>query len=180
MNISKGIIFTVCICFAVTMVSCATTAEKKLNAENRMFLNSPYVAGEDKEVFRVLIMSDKYEVFQTAYNDTIERDKDPGGDRYICDEVRKYDKIDEAREGMYYVSLFPDRGTLMRVRPRKPLNLIELDNLILDDLQRWSFSFPRRTIHPVNFYVKYRIVLRKRQTDEEIIRELQKKMSGEE
>ncbi len=180
MKIAKVLIVALAAIFTAAFFSCATTGEKKIKAKNREFLNAPYVPGEDKETFRVLIMSDTYQVVQTAHNDTIERDKDPGGDRYICDEVRKYDKIDEAREGIYYVSLFPDRGTLMRVRPRRPLNLIELDNLILDDLQRWSFSFPRHTIHPVNFYVKYRIVLRKRQSDEEIIKELQRKMSGEE
>ena len=180
MKPSMGMIVSAALSCAVVFLSCATTGDSKLDAANKDFLHAPYIAGEDREVFRVLIMSDAYEVVQTAHHDTIERVKDPGGDRYIRDEVRKYDKIEEAREGMYYVSLFPDRGTLMRVRPRKPLNLIELDNLILDDLQRWAFAFPRRTIHPVNFYVKYRIVLRKRQTDEEILRELQKKMSGEE
>ncbi|TFH39517.1 MAG: hypothetical protein E4G96_09010 [Chrysiogenales bacterium] len=178
-KLKRMILLAIFFC-AAAAISCATTGEKKLDAENRKFLQKPFIKGEDKETFRVMIMSDRYEVFQTEFNDTIEREKDPGGDKYICDEVRKYDKIDEAREGMYQVSLYPDRGTLMRVRPRKPMNLIELDNLILDDLQRWAFKFPKRTIHPVNFYVKYRIVLRKKQTDEQIIEELQKKMMGEE
>src|SRR4030042_2223084 len=121
-------------------------------------------------------MSDRYVVVQTDHQDTIERQDDPGGDRYICDEVKRYDKIDESREGMYHISLFPDRGKLRRVRPYKSLNLIELDSLVIDDLQRWNFKFPRQVIQPSNLYIKYRVVLRKKQTDEQIIKEVQEKM----
>jgi hypothetical protein len=164
----------------VALTSCSTMEEKGIESANKRFLNAPFNPGEDKESFRVLIMSNKYEIVQTNHQETMERVKDPGGDKYICDEIRKYDKIDEAREGMYHVSLFPDRGTLMKVRPYKPMNLIELDNLILDDLQRWSFKFPQHTIKPNAMYIKYRIVLRKRQSDAQIIKEVEKKMSGEE
>ena len=100
-------------------------------------------------------MSDRYVVVQTDHQDTIERQDDPGGDRYICDEVKRYDKIDESREGMYHISLFPDRGKLRRLRPYKSLNLIELDSLVIDDLQRWNFKFPRQVIQPSNLYIKY-------------------------
>jgi hypothetical protein len=158
------------------LLSCATAGGTKLDSDNRRFLESDFTRGEDKETFRVVIMSDTYKVVQTDHQDTMEREKDLGGDRYICDELKKYDKIDEAREGMYHISLFPDRGTLMKVRPHKPMNLIELDNLILDDLQRWTFRFPRKTIQPNNLFIKYRIVLRKKQTDAQIFKEVEKKM----
>ncbi|OHD72055.1 MAG: hypothetical protein A2W19_03690 [Spirochaetes bacterium RBG_16_49_21] len=163
----------------IAFVSCVTSVEKKLESENQEFLKAPFNKLEDKETFRVTIDSDKYIAVQTDYEETIQRENDPGGDRYICDEIKKYDKIDEAREGMYQIFLYPDRGTLKRVRPYKPLNLIELDNLILEDLQRWTFRFPRNVIQPSMFYIKYRIVLRKRQSDEQIIQEVQKKMSTE-
>ena len=163
-------------------LSCAAPVEKKSDPDihAREFLQASFQKGADRETFRVLITSDKYAVVQTDHTGTIQREKDPGGDKYICDEIKKYDKIDEFREGMYHVSLFPDRGTLMKVRPYKPLNLIELDNVILDDLQRWTFKFPAHVIQPSTFYIKYRIVLRKKQTDEQIIKELQKKMMGNE
>lgn len=166
---------------AVAVLSCASATESRIDSLNKKFLDAPFEKGEkdNKETFRVVIMSNKYIVVQTDHQDTIERMKDPGGDKYICDEIRKYDKIDESREGMYHISLFPDRGTLMKVRPYKPLNLIELDNLILDDLQRWTFKFPKKTIQPNNMYIKYRIVLRKKQTDAQIIKEVEKKMMGE-
>lgn len=171
------------VCVIITSLamalSCVTTGEKKIESENRRFLKAPFTQGDDKETFRVVITSNSYEVVQTDSTDTMEREDDPGGDKYICDEIKKYDKIDEAREGMYHISLFPDRGTLMKVRPYKPLNLIELDNLILDDLQRWTFKFPQKTIRPNNLYIKYRIVLRKREKDEKILKEVEKKMMGE-
>ncbi len=170
--------FTVAVIAAVS--SCVSIADKKVEDENRQFLEAPFTKGADRETFRVLIMSDKYAFVQTNYEETIERVADPGGDRYICDEVKKYNKIDESREGMYHVQLYPDRGTLMKVRPYKPLNLIELDNIIIDDLQRWSFKFPKSFIQPNNLYIKYRIVLRKRQSDEQIKKELEKKMMSEE
>lgn len=164
----------------MAMLSCASTEERRIESANKQFLDAPFEKGDNKETFRVLIMSNNYSVVQTDHQDTIEREKDPGGDRYICDEIKKYDKIDESREGMYHISLFPDRGTLMKVRPYKPLNLIELDNLILDDLQRWTFRFPKKTIQPNSMYIKFRVVLRKKQTDAQIIKEVQKKMMGEE
>lgn len=162
------------------IISCATAAEKKIESDNRRFLDAPFTSGEDKETFRVVITSDKYYVVQMESTDTIEREDDPGGDKYICDEIKKYDKINEAREGMYHIALFPDRGTLMKVRPYKPLNLIELDNLIIDDLMRWTFKFPEKTIKPNKMFIKYRIVLRKMENDEKIRKEVQKKMMGEE
>ncbi len=160
--------------------SCVTSPETKLDSTNRQFLNESFNPADNRESFRVLIMSDRYQVVQTNHQDTILRADDAGGDRFICDELKKYNKIDEAREGMYHINLFPDRGTLMKVRPHRPMNLIELDNLILDDLRRWTFKFPRNVIQPNAMFIKYRIVLRKMQTDAQIIKEVQKKMMGEE
>ncbi len=182
MNDMKKITVIACVllpAFAV-IIACGTMGNKTVDAANRKFLNAPFDPATDRETFRVLIMSNRYEVVQTGSQETIERVKDPGGDRYICDELKKYDKIDESREGMYHISLYPDRGTLQKVRPYRPLNLIELDNLILDDLQRWSFNFPQKTIRPSQMYIKYRIVLRKKQTDADIKRELEEKMRGDE
>jgi hypothetical protein len=173
---------TTCVIFIslALMVSCATAAERAIESKNKRFLEASFTEKKDKETFRVVIMSDSYEVVQTDNKETIQRDYDPGGDKYICDELKKHDRINEAREGMYHIALFPDRGTLRQVRPDKPLNLIELDNLVLDDLQRWTFKFPQKTIKPNNFFIKYRIVLRKKMTDEKIMKEVQKKMMGEE
>lgn len=176
----KQVLIMLMISAAAALLSCATVSEQNIRSNNKAFLDAPFTRGLDKEAFRVVIMSDTYQVVQVDYQDTMERQKDPGGDRYICDEMKKYDKIDEFREGMYHVSLYPDRGTLRKVRPFKPLNLIELDNLVLEDLQRWSFKFPKGIIIPNNLYIKYRVVLRKRQSDKEIFKEVEEKMNAEE
>jgi hypothetical protein len=165
--------------FCSLVVSCATSIEKKIESENQSFLKAPFTAGKDKETFRVVITSEKYEVVQTEYMDTIQREDDPGGDKYICDEIKRWNIIDQAREGLYHIALFPDRGKLMKVRSFKPLNLIELDNLVIDDLMRWSFKFPQNIIKPNKMYIKYRIALKKMGDDKKIRKDLQKKMMGE-
>jgi len=180
MTKSKQVSLVSIIALGVLMLACATAGDKKIESDNQRFLKAPFTPGEDKETFRVVITSNNYAVVQTECTDTIEREDDPGGDEYICDEIKKYDKINEAREGMYHIALFPDRGTLMKVRPYKPINLIELDNLIIDDLMRWTFKFPQKTIKPNKMYIKYRIVLRKREKYDKIRKEVQKKMMGEE
>jgi len=140
--------------------------------------NEAFLSGENlkDEVFRVLITSDRYTVAQMKYKGTIKRVKDPGGDKYICDEMKRLDKINEAREGIMRLRLYPDSGRIMKVRPQKPLYLLELDKLITEDIQRWTFEFPKSVVNPTVLDIKYRIVLRKKLTDEEIIRDVQKKM----
>ncbi len=67
------------------MLGCASTEERRIESANKQFLDAPFEKGDNKETFRVLIMSNNYSVVQTDHQDTIEREKDPGGDRYICD-----------------------------------------------------------------------------------------------
>jgi len=44
-------------------------------------------------------------------------------------------------------------------------------------MQRWNFTSPKkRQIAPLKFDVRYRIVLRKKQSDDEIIKEVREKM----
>ncbi len=150
--------------------SCAHVQEKELQVDpNEDFLKEDPAA---EEVFRVLISSDRYVVSQMRNGDTIRRVPDPGGDKFISSEVGKYDKINEAREGTLKIWLYPDSGRLMKVRPIDLTYLVEIDNLIIEDIQRWTFSFPGRVITPSSFDVKYRVVLQKKQTDEEIMREV--------
>ncbi len=64
----------------------------------------------------------------------------------------------------------------MKVRPQKPTYILEIDKIINEDIQRWSFVFPKKYIEPTKLDIKYRVVLRKRQSDEQILREVRKKM----
>lgn len=168
----KNIIFVV----LLTLLACSTTAvkdkEDPFAQDNKKFL-------EEKggtELFRVLITPDNYQVVQLNYQGKIARNNDNSGDKYILEEVAQYTQIDEAREGVATVWLFPDSGGIMKIRPSQLTFLVELDNLIVQDLQRWTFSFPEKTVEPTKFDVKYRIVLRKKLSDEEIMQQIREKI----
>jgi hypothetical protein len=163
------------------LVSCATTQTTNqktidpVEEENNKFLSS--VPENPDEVFRVLILSDRYVIVKSADLETIARSDDAAGDKYICDELTKFDKINEAREAVLSVSLYPDTGRIMKVRPKRLAALREIDELIVEDIQRWNIISPqKKQISPLKFDVRYRVVLRKKQSDDEIIKEVREKM----
>lgn len=168
----KNIIFVV----LLTLLACSTTAvkdkEDPFAQDNEKFLEEK----SSTELFRVLITPDSYQVVQLNYQGKITRNNDNSGDKYILEEVAQYNQIDEAREGVATVWLFPDSGRIMKIRPSQLTFLVELDNLIVQDLQRWTFSFPEKTVEPTKFDVKYRIVLRKKLSDGEIMQQIREKI----
>jgi len=63
------------------------------------------------------------------------------------------------------------------VRPKRLAALREIDELLVEDIQRWNFISPaKKSVSPLRFDVRYRVVLRKKQSDEEIIKEVRDKM----
>jgi signal recognition particle subunit SEC65 len=161
------------------MISCATqqkkTPDKPATDENALFLKA--VPESREEIFRVVLQSDRYEVAQMSNVETIVRSPDKSGDQYISEELAKYDKINEVREAILSIWLYPDTGRIMKVRPKRLAALREIDELLVDDVQRWEFTSPRkREIYPTKFDIHFRIVLRKKQSDEEIIKEVREKM----
>jgi hypothetical protein len=161
---------------AAWSLRCATTADRPGGAaadDNRKFLEE--VKG-DGELFRVLYMSDKYVVKQMWGVESIKRTVDASGDTYMCNELKKHDKFNEIRESVISVWLYPDSGNLMKIRPKTPTFLFEIDRILLDDVQRWSFKFPKKYVTPTRFEIKYRVVLRKTLSDQEIMKELREKL----
>ncbi len=164
---------------AGVLVSCKTAekvAKDPFARENKKFLQ---IEPKSEELYRVLFTSEKYVVAQMRLESVIQRKEDTGGDRYMMDELSKYDKINEAREGLLKVWLYPDSGRIMKIRPQQPTYLLEIDKLLTEDLQRWAFEFPKNYVTPTVFKVRYRVVLRKKQSDEEIMKEIQEKMKEE-
>lgn len=131
------------------------------------------------ETFRVLLSSDGYTFSQGRYPNHIERNPDKGGDKYISSEISKYDMIDEKRTAIISVWLYPDSGRIMRIRPQTPTYFKEIDSLINDDIMRWNFTFPKKVIEPTKFDIVYRIILRKKKSDDEIIKAVQQKIREE-
>ncbi len=137
-----------------------------------------FLSGEEgtTEVFRVAYVSDRYRVAQMRFPDRIQRVEDENGDKYMCDELKRYDKIDVIREGIISVTLFPDSGRLHKARPVKLTGLMEIEKLLMEDVQRWSFTFPRKVVEPTKFDIRYMVVLRKNQSDEEIMKEVRERI----
>lgn len=174
----RKLLYIFCIlCIAVQMNSCKTATVEEIRSqlkdENADFLKPDKDA---TEVFRVLLTSDEYKVVQLKNETTIERVKDEGGDKYISSEIQKLDMIDEARIGVISVWLFPDSGKIMKIRSMRPTYFTEVDALINDDIMRWNFLFPKKVIEPTKFDIMYRVVLSKKQSDEEIIKAVQDRM----
>lgn len=160
------------------IISCKTTGtiedvRNEIKKENEKFLNPD---SKVPEVFRVLLTSDEYKVIQLKNEKTMERVKDEGGDKYISSEIQRLDMIDEARIGVISVWLYPDSGRIMKIRPQRPTYFKEVDALLNDDIMRWNFNFPKKVVEPTKFDIVYRVVLSKKQSDEEIIKAVQERM----
>ena len=167
-----------CVIFAVQIIACGSISDsaninKQIQKENEAFLKANNASSE---VFRVLLASDEYKVVQLKHNNTIERIQDEGGDKYISNELQRLDIIDEARVGLISVWLYPDSGRIMKIRTQRPIYFKEIDALLNDDIMRWTFKFPKKVVEPTRFDIMYRVVLLKKRSDEEIIKEVQDMM----
>ena len=163
---------------AALIIGCAAPQKKddsaKKNWREDAFLTES--AKSKDEVFRVLMTADDYIVAQKSFNDSISRTQDHSGDKYFVSEMMKFNKIDEVCEGIISVWLFPDSGRLMQVRFVRSTFIRELDTMIMDDIQRWNFAFQNKRITPIKFNVRYKIVLEKRLSDEEIINDMRQNL----
>jgi len=163
---------------SMQLISCKTSTSIEDIREQIKDDNEAFLKGEKKgsETFRVLLTSDEYKIIQLKNEKTIERTKDEGGDKYISSEIQKLDMIDEARVGLISVWLYPDSGKILKIRSQRPIYFKEIDGLLNDDIMRWNFVFPKKIVEPTKFDVMYRVVLSKRQSDEEIIKAVQERM----
>jgi hypothetical protein len=156
--------------------SCKSTVEEKTFDQYKGF----FKPDEDAtEVFRVLILSDRYESSQMKFQDKLVKIDDKEGDKAISDRLREYDKIDETCDGVLTVSLY-NTGKIMKIRPKILAPISEVNSLIVEDLKRWNFKFADSVKEPNSFDIKYRVVLRKIQSDEDIMKEVMEKAKKEE
>ena len=163
----------------LSVLSCTSTSKgiyskHGLSSDDKKFLFSE--PDNEEDLYRIFLTSEQYLVTQKGYDETIARVPDMQGDRYICNEICGIDMIDETREGIVSILLYPDSGKVMKVRTKKSTFIMEIDKIITEDMQRWRFTFPQETIEPIKFDIRYRVKLRKRQSDEEIMREVRENM----
>ncbi len=150
-----------------------TDIKDSFRKKNIAFITSK----KSNETFRVLLSSEYYKINQYYYHEYIKRVKDEGGDKYMCEEMKKLNKINEAREGVIRIWLYPDSGKIMKVRPLQPTYLVEIDKILTEDIQRWNFTFPKKVVSPTKLDIRYRVVLQKKLTDEEILQQIRKDMN---
>ena len=127
------------------------------------------------ELFHVLISSDRYDVSQMKNEKTIRRTEDKGGDKYISSQLEQFNMVDAVRDAVLSVRLRPDSGSLSQVRTQRSTAITEIDKLLYEDIQRWTFKFPQRIVTPTQFNIRYRIVLQKTMSDSEIMEEVRKR-----
>jgi hypothetical protein len=151
-----------------------TGSADEIEEANREFLEPDEDA---RETFRVLMTSKKYIVSQMKFNNTISRAEDKGGDEYMTEELKKFDIINEVKESVIKIWLYPDLpGRIMKIRPHQPAYLLEIDQLITEDIQRWNFEFPKKYVFPTNMFIRYRIVLQKKDEGKEHLRKVKNLM----
>lgn len=174
MQVLKNII----IIFIVILpwISCTAPAIKIDDAildENSDFFKKEPGANE---AYRVLITSDYYIVLQSNYGDILTREDDAEGDKYFCERLSAYNKVDISRDAVISVNLYPDTGKLMKIRPKSLTNIMEIDNLIVEDIKRWNLGFSEDKSGPGTIDVFYRVILSKKQSDDEIMKEVREKL----
>ena len=130
------------------------------------------------DLFHVLFTSQNYIVSQMYAENTIQRGDDVSGDKYYSGEIKEFDIMDEIREGVFSITIFPDSGRLNKIRPERSTFLHDIDALILEDIQRWTFKSPqKRSFEPTKFNIKYRVILHKSKSDEEILQHIRKQIN---
>ena len=135
------------------------------------------VTPRSPELFKVLLTSKDYIVSQMHSRETIIRSEDANGDKYYSSELRKFDIMDEIREAVFSVTIFPDSGRINRIRPERSTFFHEIDALILEDIQRWTFKSPhRRSFQPTQFNIRYRVILHRSKSDEEILQQIREQI----
>ena len=146
---------------------------EKENEDKLTFFQAERARGE---VFRIFVSSDEFSKQQYKYQEKVSIKDDVATDRELCEELKKtYDKIDYKAQAILKIDLYPDSGTISRVRFLRPTGLSEMDKLISEDVSRLQFEFAdEKNIDPIQFKITYMIMLRKRMTREEAMQLLKK------
>jgi hypothetical protein len=172
----KLLLFISVVSVLSSLFSCKTVPKDQTMEQYENFLKPD---AEAVEIFRVLIFSDRYESSQTKFQDKLIKIDDKEGDKNIADKLKEYDKINETCEGVLTVSLY-NTGKIMKIRPKILAPIAEVNSLIVDDLKRWNFKFAPDIKEPSSFDIKYIVVLRKMQSDKDIMKEVMEKAKKDE
>ncbi len=125
-------------------------------------------------VFRLFATSSSMQRDQVHYQDSIALVEDTAGDDGLLEQIKRYDIVEMAAEGEILVELYPDSGSFYRLRQIRPSEIVEIDKLMAQDITRYRFTFPKKTIMPSRFHIIYKVQLEKKLTREEAYELLKK------
>ncbi|MDX1961081.1 MAG: hypothetical protein SFU98_21105 [Leptospiraceae bacterium] len=192
-------IFILTICF---LISCSSTKEVK---EKKTPTKNFYPAGEKEkildekgnetnitdldiidfqkpstdanEMFRVMISSEGYQLRQIRATDKIRRKPDEGGDKFMVEEILKFNKIDRIDDGTVIVKLNSKTGKVENINFRRIPRIFDLAKYIQNDATRWTLEHKKEENPDITkFIVSYVIVLKKELSDNEVKEMLKKEV----
>ncbi len=129
-----------------------------------------------EELFRVLISSDAYTVRQIRQSDNIKRNPDLGGDKFMMEELLKFNKKDFIDDGIIKVNLNPKTGKIETVNTDRSTRIQQLLKIIQNDSTRWTFTHKTDEPSITKFNIVYNIVLVNKSSREQIKEELKKEV----
>ena len=133
-------------------------------------------SSDPEEFFRVVINSESYIIRQIRGTEQITRKVDKGGDKLISEDLKKYDMMDFADEGVVNIKLSPKHGTISELHFmfRAP-RINELAKIMQNDATRWVINQKNEDKKILQFNIHYQIVLKNNNADREKIKENLKK-----
>lgn len=130
-----------------------------------------------KELFRVVISSESYQVRQIRQTEFIKRKPDPGGDSIIMEELQKYNKKDFVDDGIISVKLNPKTGKMETINTDRSTRIQQLLKIISNDATRWTLEH-KSTEEPTvtQYLITYNVVLLNKSNRDQIKEELKKEV----
>lgn len=130
-----------------------------------------------RELFRVIISSEGYQVRQIRKSEWIKRAPDEGGDKLTMEELKPYNKVDYVDDGVVAIELSPYTGKIQNLNfdTRVP-RINELAKIVQNDATRWKLIHKNEDEPSILEYkIFYQIKLQKNASREEVIDLLKKK-----
>lgn len=130
----------------------------------------------NEEIFRVVISSEYYKVRQIRQTENIKRNPDLGGDKFMMEELQKYNKKDFTDDGIIRINLNPKTGKIETANTDRSTRIQQLLKIIQNDSTRWTFTHKTDEPSITKFTIVYNIVLFNQSTREQIKEELKKEV----
>lgn len=167
----------------ITLPACKSTIKQELTPEEQVYSKYENKQKEafskikirKSEIFRLFVSSSRYEIEQVREKEKIQLKEDESANQETQAILQKtFDKINYTARAIISIELYPDSGSISRIRFTRPTGIQELDKVVSEDASRLIFEFPNKVIDPIRFEIHYMIVLKKRINRKEAFKLLKK------